>query len=150
MLNQFEKELLNILQTGLPVTPQPYQDLAQRLHSDENTVIEALRRLKAGGYIRRMGAFFDSGRLGYVSSLVALKVSAAALPEVAAAINRYPGVTHNYERESELNLWFTICCPSCEELAGSIEKIGRLTGVEKLINLPATQKFKVSVEFNLT
>jgi DNA-binding Lrp family transcriptional regulator len=149
MLTAFDKRLLNILQTGLPISPEPYNEMAEQLGVDEQTVLESLRRLKAQGYIRRMGAFFDSTSLGYVSTLVGTKVAKSFLPNVATAINAYPGVTHNYEREGELNLWFAITCASQTTLDQTLEEIRRLEGVEQLINLPATRKFKVSVEFKL-
>lgn len=149
MLTAFDKALLNILQTGLPITPQPYQAIAGQLGCDEETVIEALRRLKTQGYIRRMGAFFDSAKLGFVSTLVAVQVAPAALAAVAQAINKYAGVTHNYEREGDYNLWFAITSPDLCSMEQILAQIEKLPGVEKLISLPATRKFKVSVEFNL-
>lgn len=149
MLTSFDKALLNILQTGLPVAPQPYQAIARQLGCDEETVLSSLRRLKTQGYIRRMGAFFDSTRLGFVSTLVALKVQPEYVPSVAKAVNAYAGVTHNYERESEYNLWFAITQPDSGSLKQALAEISSLPGVEQLLDLPATQKFKVSVEFNL-
>lgn len=150
MLTAFDKALLNILQTGLPIASRPYQEMAERLGCDEETVILALSRLKTQGYIRRMGAFFDSAELGYVSTLAAVKVLPEQLQETAVAINALPGVTHNYEREGEYNLWFAITCPSQFELEKALTHVKGLAGVEKLMSLPATKKFKVSVEFNLT
>lgn len=149
MLTAFDKALLNILQTGLPVTSQPYRAMAQQLGCDEETVITTLRRLRAQGYIRRMGAFFDSAQLGFVSTLAAVKVRPESLAAVAEAINAYTGVTHNYEREGEYNLWFAITLPDAAAMEQALDQIGKLPGVEKLLNLPATRKFKVSVEFNL-
>lgn len=149
MLTAFDKALLNILQTGLPITPQPYKAMALQLGCDEETVIETLRRLKTQGYIRRMGAFFDSAELGYVSTLVAVQAAPEALTAVALAINKYSGVTHNYEREGEYNLWFAITSPDPCSMERVLAQIEDLPGVEKLIRLPATRKFKVSVEFNL-
>lgn len=149
MLTAFDKALLNILQTGLPITPEPYKVMAGQLGCEEEAVIDALRRLKAQGYIRRMGAFFDSVRLGYVSTLAAVQVEEAYLPAVAAAINAFPGVTHNYEREGEYSLWFAITSANRQELDDALAQIRSLQGVVKLINMPATRKFKVSVEFNL-
>ncbi|MCX7780451.1 MAG: AsnC family transcriptional regulator [Negativicutes bacterium] len=149
MLTKFDKALLNLLQTGLPLAPQPYKVMGEQLGVDEDTVLASLRRLKALGYIRRMGAFFDSARLGYVSTLVAVRVAPQCLPAVAAAINAQPGVTHNYEREGDYNLWFAVTAPSQEAIEQMLQGIRELEGVEKLINLPATRRFKVSVEFNL-
>ena len=104
-LTAFDKSLLNLLQGNLPVCSRPFARLAEELGTDEQTVIVRLNELRAQGYLRRIGTFFNSNRLGYNGTLVALKVQPAAMGKVAAEINRYPGVTHNYEREGKYNLW---------------------------------------------
>lgn len=149
MLTHFDKELLNIIQTKLPLEPRPFAMVAEWLEVDEATVLERLTWLKDNGYIRRFGAFFDSSCLGYVSTLAAVKVRSEQLEAVAKAVNAYPGVTHNYEREGEYNLWFTLLTPDQEEQDRTLTDIGNLPGVVGLISLPAIEKYKVSVEFNL-
>jgi DNA-binding Lrp family transcriptional regulator len=149
MLTHFDKELLNIIQTKLPLASRPFAQVAEWLNVDENTVLERLNWLKDQGYIRRFGAFFDSACLGYVSTLAAAKVRPELVGEVAQAINAYPGVTHNYEREGEYNLWFTLLTPDQVEQDRILESIRVLRGVDGLISLPAIEKYKVSVEFNL-
>ncbi|MBO6177880.1 MAG: Lrp/AsnC family transcriptional regulator [Selenomonadaceae bacterium] len=148
-LSQFDRELLNILQENLPVSPQPFKDVAETLGTSEESVLGALQRLKREGYIRRIGAFFDSEKLGYVGSLIALKVEPQKLDEVANAINKYAGVTHNYEREGKYNLWFTLNSPNESFEKKTIEEIRSLDGVTELLNLKATKKYKVNVAFNL-
>lgn len=148
-LSQFDRELLNILQENLPVSPQPFKDVAEKLGTSEESVLGALQRLKNGGYIRRIGAFFDSEKLGYVGSLIALKVEPQKLDEVANAINKYAGVTHNYEREGKYNLWFTLNSPSLDFEKRTVGEIRALDGVTELLNLKATKKYKVNVAFNL-
>lgn len=149
MLTDFDKELLNIIQTRLPVEPQPFAKVAEWLNVDEATVLKRLSWLKDNGYIRRLGAFFDSSRLGYVSTLAAVKVCAGCMESVAGAINAYPGVTHNYEREGEYNLWFTLLTPDQHGQDRALSAIAGLPGVASLISLPAIEKYKVSVEFSL-
>lgn len=148
-LSQFDRELLNILQENLPVSPQPFKDVAETLGTSEESVLGALQRLKREGYIRRIGAFFDSEKLGYVGSLIALKVEPQKLDEVANAINKYAGVTHNYEREGKYNLWFTLNSPNESFEKKTIEEICSLDGVTEILNLKATKKYKVNVAFNL-
>ncbi|SMC78210.1 Lrp/AsnC family transcriptional regulator [Sporomusa malonica] len=149
MLTTFDKDLLNLIQTKLPIAPRPFAQVAEWLKVDEATVLARLNWLKDHGYIRRFGAFFDSSCLGYVSTLAAVKVSPTCIEAVAGAINAFPGVTHNYEREGEYDLWFTLLTPdqACQDLA--LTAIRNLPGVDSLISLPATEKYKVSVEFNL-
>jgi len=149
MLTVFDKRLLNIIQTDLPFESRPFAVLAARLETEESVVIERLRFLKEQGFIRRIGPFFDSTKLGYIGTLVALEVETCAIPQVAAAINSEYGVTHNYERDGTFNLWFTLFSHTISEQNEVLKKIGNLTGVVRLINLPATQKFKVSVQFTL-
>ena len=99
MLTAFDKKLLNVLQAGLPISSRPFADLAQGLESDEKTVLSRVKELKAQGYLRRIGPFFDSAKMGYRGTLVALRVKPEAMKSVAEAVNRHVGVTHNYERE---------------------------------------------------
>jgi DNA-binding Lrp family transcriptional regulator len=149
MLTAFDKELLNIIQTDLPLTSRPFAVLAEQLHCDEAAVLERLRCLKEKGFIRRMGPFFDSNQLGYASTLVALQVEHDYVQVVAETINTYSGVTHNYERDGHYNLWFTLLTPDITIQNKIISEIQCLDGVTKLISLPATKKFKVSVQFTL-
>lgn len=149
MLTAFDKALLNILQTGLPISSRPFAEIADSLGSDEQTVINRLRYLKEGGYIRRIGAFFDSTSLGYVGTLVAAQVEEEYVEDVAKTINEYEGVTHNYEREGIFNLWFTLLVPNISIQQRILNEIRSLNGVLRLISLPAIKKYKVSVQFKL-
>jgi DNA-binding Lrp family transcriptional regulator len=150
MLTAFDKRLLNIIQTDLSFEKRPFAVLAEKLETEESIVIERLRFLKDQGLIRRIGPFFDSDKLGYIGTLVALEVKEEYIPQVASAINSYYGVTHNYEREGTLNLWFTLLSPNLKKQDEILEIVRKLDGVVRLLNLPATQKFKVSVQFSLT
>jgi len=149
MLTAFDKRLLNIIQTNLPFESRPFAALAARLGTEESVVIERLRFLKEQGFIRRIGPFFDSSKLGYIGTLVALEVEPHYIPQVATVINLEDGVTHNYERDGVFNVWFTLFNHTIEEQNEVLNRIGKLTGVVRLINLPATKKFKVSVQFTL-
>ena len=123
MLTAFDKKLLNVLQAGLPISSRPFADLAQGLESDEKTVLSRVKELKEQGYLRRIGPFFDSAKMGYRGTLVALRVKPEAMKSVAEAVNRHVGVTHNYEREGRYNLWFTLLSgdSSASRGRGSVE-----------------------------
>lgn len=149
MLTSFDKEMLNILQTNLPISERPFADLAQMLETDEETVIFRLRELKDAGYLRRVGPFFDSEKLGYKGTLIAVKVKDGCMRHVAEAINRYPGATHNYEREGVFNLWFTLLTPDLEQQQKILDEIRQLSGVEELMSLAARYKYKINVQFDL-
>lgn len=149
MLSDFDKKLLNCIQRSIPFTSRPYRGLAELLESDEDTIIKRLRHLREQGYIRRIGPFFDSNRLGYVSTLVALQVEQSQLQTVAKSVNSYPGVTHNYEREGKYNLWFALLSQDVSVQSKILDDVNSFPGVQGLLNLPATKKFKVNVQFTL-
>jgi len=149
MLSVFDKQLLNMIQSDIPFASRPFAVLADRLGVDEALVIDRLCRLKDAGYIRRIGPFFDSGRLGYLSTLVALEVAQAVMPQVVAEVNACLGVTHNYEREGTYNLWFTLLSTDKASQEETLERIAGLPGVKRMLILPATKKFKVNVHFTL-
>jgi len=133
----------------LPITKRPFKEIAEELNSDEEEIINRLIFLKNNGYIRRMGAFFDSDKLGYKGTLIALKVREDKIKEVANAINKYNGVTHNYEREGRFNLWFTLLSPTFEYEENFIKTVQKMDGVEDMLNLKANHKYKINVAFKL-
>ena len=148
-LTAFDKDLLNLLQGNLPVCSHPFAKLAEELGTDEQTVLSRVQELKAKGYLRRIGTFFDSNNLGYKGTLVALKVDPDKMQTVAEAVNRYPGATHNYEREGRYNLWFTLLSPNLETEARILDEVQALNGVEDMLNLKANKKYKINVQFKL-
>ncbi|MBQ3971548.1 MAG: AsnC family transcriptional regulator [Selenomonadaceae bacterium] len=148
-LSAFDKALLNVLQGNLPLCSHPFAALAEQLGTDEDTVLDRLRTLKREGYLRRIGTFFDSNRLGYRGTLVALQVSPEHMAPVAEAINLYPGATHNYEREGRYNLWFTLLSPDLEHEERVLDEIRALPGVDDMLNLKAKKKYKINVQFRL-
>ena len=148
-LTEFDKSLLNLLQGSIALSQHPFRDMAEKLGSDEQTVIDRINLLKENGYVRRIGAFFNSEKLGYTGTLVAVSVKPDKIASVAEAINKYPGITHNYERECDYNLWFTLLTPDSETHDRIINEIGALPGVEKLMDLSARRKYKINVRFNL-
>jgi DNA-binding Lrp family transcriptional regulator len=148
-LTSFDKSVLNLLQGNLPVCSHPFAALADELGTDEQTVLSRVQELKAEGYLRRIGTFFDSNNLGYKGTLVALKVDPDKMQTVAEAVNRYPGATHNYEREGRYNLWFTLLSPNLETEAKILDEVQSLNGVEDMLNLKANKKYKINVQFKL-
>lgn len=148
-LTPFDKALLNQLQGNLPVCSRPFAALAAKLGTEENVVIERLNYLKKEGYLRRIGTFFNSNQLGYKGTLVALQVDPARMQSVAEAINRYPGATHNYEREGRYNLWFTLLTAGDDRERKILSEVQSLPGVHGMLNLKANKKYKINVQFKL-
>lgn len=148
-MDNLDRQLLNLIQEEFPLTARPYLEIGRRLNLSEKEVISRLERLKKAGIIRRIGAVFDLRRLGYVSTLCALKVPPERLQEVAQVVNSFPGITHNYLREHEYNMWFTLIGPSRQHLEEVMEEIKVRTGLTDLLELPAERSFKIKVNFNL-
>lgn len=148
-LTAFEAEVLELLQHQFPLVEYPYRHIAGVLGTGEEEIIECVERLYKQGLIRRFGASVNSRRIGYVSILAAAKVSQAHIETIAALINAFPEVTHNYLREGEYNMWFTVIAADQERLDGIISEVERTAGCEAVLRLPAKKVFKVSVKFPL-
>ena len=112
-------------------------------------MLKRLRELKRAGYLRRVGPFFDSQKMGYEGTLVALQVEPRAMENVAMKVNAYPGATHNYEREGKYNLWFTLLTPDAEHCTKILDEVRAMPGVEDMMNLVAKKKYKINVQFKL-
>jgi len=148
-LDAMDKKLLSVIQTELPVCERPFDALAERLHTDAEAVMARISRLFEDGFIRRLGPVFDSGRLGYVSTLVASRVPPERLDEVAALVSRLPQVTHNYRREHDYNLWFTLTAESSGALERILEELKQRTRIADFYSLPALAVYKMRVAFSL-
>lgn len=148
-LSNFDKSILNLLQENLPICNRPFAAIAKKLDSDEKTILKKICELKAAGYLRRIGTFFDSNKLGYGGTLIALKVEPSEIKTVAEVVNKYPGATHNYEREGKYNLWFTLLTPNSESETKILSEIKSLHGVEEMLKLKANKKYKINVQFKL-
>lgn len=148
-MTKTEKQLLNIIQSDLPLISRPFKELAMELGISENKVISIIEDLKQRKIIRRVGAIFDLQKLGYRSTLCTIKAPPQRLDEIAEIVNSYPGVTHNYGRENEFNLWFTLIAENQEELSRLIEEIKVKAGVDMILDLPAINLYKIRVDFKL-
>ncbi|MEE4356005.1 MAG: AsnC family transcriptional regulator [Desulfococcaceae bacterium] len=148
-MDDTDKKLLNRIQSDFPITARPYGRIAADLGITEKEVTDRLKRLKEDEIIRRIGGNFVPHKLGYVSTLCAARVPEDKIGLFAETVNRYPGVTHNYTRDNDFNVWFTFIAPSMEEIEANLDAIARDTGVETIINLPATRVFKVKAHFRL-
>ena len=149
LMDAEDRRLLNRIQSDFPVTAQPYRTIGQELGMNEDEVIERVRRLKSAGLIRRIGGNFSPEKLGFVSTLCAAKVPAEEVDRFAEIVNRFPGVTHNYLRENSFNVWFTFIAPSMAEIEANLAAIRDATGVDAIMNLPATRVFKIRAKFDV-
>ena len=146
-MDRIDEKILRRIEREFPVSPYPYRDLAEDLDLCVEEVISRISRLKKKGIILRIGAFFDSEKLGFKSTLVAMKVPQARLQEVAKIVNYYPGVTHNYSRDHEFNLWFVLMGKSEKEINETLRKIKNQTGIAQILKLPKRRWFKLYLNF---
>lgn len=145
-LDQRDRELLTALQADIPLVSTPYAFLGQSLDMSEKEVIKRTDRLRREGIIRHLGVQFDPRGLGYRSSLVAARVAPDRVDAAAAAINAHPGVTQNYLRNNDLNLWFTLFVSPLSTLGldETIEILGREADCDDVRPLPTLRLYKSS------
>ncbi|MCP4690461.1 MAG: Lrp/AsnC family transcriptional regulator [Desulfobacterales bacterium] len=148
-MDDIDRSILNRIQSDFPVASRPYLVIAEELSLDEKDVIRRIARLVDEGVIRRIGGNFYPEKLGFVSTLCAASVPEDKIDLFAETVNRYPGVTHNYRRDNHMNIWFTFISPSREEIEKNLQTISRETGVEEILNLPATDVFKIRAKFSV-
>ena len=148
ILDQKDRLILNEIQRNFPVTRRPFLALGRKLKLREKEVMERVQRLKDVGIIRRIGASFSAKAVGFSSTLCAARVPPVKIEEFVSVVNTYPGVTHNYEREGEFNIWFTLIAPSRKRIEQILIQISRKTGVKDILDLPALKTYKISVDFN--
>ena len=148
-LTATERALINRIQADLPLTSRPFKTLGDELGLEESEVLDLLIGLKKRKIIRRIGGNFVPHKVGFVSTLCAAKVPADHVDDFAAVVNRYPGVTHNYQRENDYNVWFTFISESREMIETNLAAIMKETGVTDILNLPATDLFKINAKFKL-
>ena len=148
-MDAVDKRILNILQTRFPVVPEPYDAVGAELGISGDEVLERVKRLKDNGVIRRIGAVFDSRKLGYTSTLCAARVPENQVRSFVEVVNGYPGVTHNYRRSHEYNIWFTFIAPDPDALEKALAEIRQRTGITDVISMPAVRTFKINATFEL-
>lgn len=148
-LDSTDSAILNRIQSEFPITSRPYLAVANELGLTEKEVLDRVAQLKKAGIIRRIGGNFVPGKMGFVSTLCAARVPPDKIDLFAEVVNLYPGVTHNYQRDNEYNVWFTFISQSMEEIDANLKKIGEETGISDILNLPATKVFKIKAQFDV-
>jgi DNA-binding Lrp family transcriptional regulator len=150
-LEEGDKRLLNLMQGSFPLAPRPYAAVAAAAGATEGEVIERVRYLLEQRIIRQVTPIFDTRALGYSSMLVAAKVDAENPWRAAKIINAHPGVSHNYLRNHEFNIWFTLATEPDSPLGveGTLEVLGREAGAESIRQLPTLKLFKIRMDLEM-
>jgi DNA-binding Lrp family transcriptional regulator len=150
-LDDTDRKLLNLMQGSFDLVPRPFAHVAQLAGIDEKDVMERVQRLLDGRIIREITPIFDTRALGYSSMLVAAKVDPEYPHRAAKFINSHPGVTHNYLRNHDFNLWFTLATEPGSELGlqGTLDVIAEKTGAESIRQLPTLKLFKIRMDLEM-
>jgi DNA-binding Lrp family transcriptional regulator len=150
-LDETDKRLMNLLQSSFPLDPEPFALVASEAALELDDVLARTNRLLENRIIREITPIFDTRALGYESMLVAAKVDSEHPHRAAQIVNSHPGVSHNYLRTHDFNLWFTIATPPDSELglSGTLAALMRETGAESMRELPTLTLFKINMNLEM-
>jgi siroheme decarboxylase len=150
-LDDLDRRLLNLLQGSFPLEPRPYARVAELAELTEDEVLARTQRLLDERIIRQVTPIFDTRALGYQSMLVAAKVDAEHPQRAAKVVNAHPGVSHNYLRNHDFNLWFTIATEPDSKLGleGTLELLADEAGAESIRQLPTLKLFKIRMDLEM-
>ncbi|MBI3041009.1 MAG: Lrp/AsnC family transcriptional regulator [Chloroflexi bacterium] len=148
-LNGIDRKLLNLLQVEFPLTREPFADLGLQLGIEADEVLHRIGQLEAEGIIRQVSPIVDGRKLGYQSTLAAMRVAESRLDEAVKVIIEHPGVSHAYERNHHFNFWFTLAIPPGADIDTELRRLTTPIGAEAVFALPALKLFKLRVFFNM-
>src|SRR3990172_3106888 len=148
-LDEIDKGVLREVQGDLPIVSRPFLPSAQRLGMTEEEFLRRVALLVESGAIRKLGLRIDSAKVGFASTLVALKAAPEKVETVAEQLNAFDGVTHNYQREHEYNIWFTVIERDETKLRETLGRIEKEVEHEEMLDLPVKRKFKIDVRFEI-
>lgn len=148
-MDEIDKKLLNILQKEFPLIEEPFLFVAEKCGISEEEALARVRKMREDGIIRRIGAVFDGAKLGRVSTLCAARVPENKVDAFVKTVNASKGVTHNYRRDHDYNIWFTASAANAEELAAFLKKLKKTTGVTDILDMRAVKTFKIDTFFEL-
>ena len=146
LLDPIDRALINRLQRGLPIVPQPYAAVAAELGLTETDLLARIQRLLDTGILSRFGPMFQIERAGGRFTLAAIAVPPERFEEVAAIVNAFPEVAHNYQRTHALNMWFVVATASPEQCADILRRIEAATGLT-VRDMPKEREFRVHLYF---
>ena len=151
-LDQTDRKLLQIIQDEFPIVQKPWHEISKLLKISENEVTKRLKRLIEAGAVMKIGPILDSPKIGLnAATLVAMKIPKKQVDDVARIINQYENISHNYEREDDFNVWFTLVASNNTELSNILSEIRQKIGVKEheILDLPTVNRFKINLRFQL-
>jgi DNA-binding Lrp family transcriptional regulator len=147
-LDSLDRRIINELQGGFPVSDAPWAETAERLGTSEGVLLARVRRLLDTGVLSRFGPMYHAQQLGGALTLCAMRVEPEDLETVAATVNGFPEVAHNYEREHAFNLWFVLATETPERVGEVVREIGMATGYD-VVNLPKRREYYVGLRLTV-
>jgi DNA-binding Lrp family transcriptional regulator len=150
-LDDVDRRVLNVMQGKFPLEPRPYAAVGQLAELTEDEVMARVQKLLADRIIRQVTPIYDTRALGYGSMLVAAKVDPVHPWRAAKIINSHPGVSHNYLRNHDFNMWFTLAVERDSKLGlqGTLDVLQELTGAESIRQLPTLKLFKIRMDLEM-
>jgi DNA-binding Lrp family transcriptional regulator len=145
MLSESERRAINALQGGFPIVERPFARVAAELGMAEDELVACVTRLREDGVLSRFGPMYDATALGGAFSLCALAVPEERFDAVAATVNAFPEVAHNYRRDHAFNMWFVLATERSEDIAGVIARIESETGLQ-VLNLPKLEEYQLGLK----
>jgi DNA-binding Lrp family transcriptional regulator len=147
-MDELDRALINTLQGGFPICERPYAEVATRLGSDEQTVIERIGSLLERGLLSRFGPMYHAEQMGGALSLAAMQIPPDDFERVAGIVNGQPQVAHNYERNHRLNMWFVLATETADGQQETITRIERETGYP-VFNMPKIREYFVELKLHV-
>jgi DNA-binding Lrp family transcriptional regulator len=146
-IDDLDRRILNALQDGFPIAERPYGEAAARLGISEATLIARLEGLLEAGVLSRFGPLYNVAKMGGAITLAAMRVPEARFDEVAAIVNAYAEVAHNYRRDHRFNMWFVLACETPQEIAAVLADIEARTGLA-VLDLPKEEEFFLELKLS--
>ena len=148
-MDEIDKKILNFLQKEFPLEERPFRIVAQKCGIREEEALSRIQKMKDNGIIRRIGAVFDGAKLGRVSTLCAARVPQDKLEKFVNTVNVSKGVTHNYLRDNEYNVWFTLNAATTKEVESFLADLKEKTGISDILDMRAVRTFKIDATFEV-
>ncbi len=145
-MDPVDRAILNTIQEEFPLTTKPFEVIGKQVGITEKEALDRIKTLTEEGYIRRIGLILERKKLGYASLLCGARVNKNMIEAVADTINKEPGVTHNYERDGELNLWFTVTMKKMNDIDKFITNLEKTFPI-KVYKFPEKRTFKIKTFF---
>jgi DNA-binding Lrp family transcriptional regulator len=155
ILDKLDRLIINAIQDQFPTEPRPFEIISKslnqqfNLNTTETDILSRVRKLKENGFIRRLGAIFDSRALGYYSTLFAAKVPTDKITEFSKIVNSNNYVTHNYVRDNPINIWFTFCYENPNQLVQFLENLKMQSGILDIFEVSSKKLYKIRAVFSL-